>query len=58
MAMIKWLSSHLQPVVTLMENMVAQAEEDKLRKKSGFDALSQVTNMILAVSLILLRKVP
>ena len=56
MATIKWLPSHLQSVVTLMVNMVAPTEEDKLWEKRGFDALSQATIMILAVSLILLTK--
>ena len=56
MATIKRLSSHMQPMVTLMANMVAPTEEDKLREKKGFDALYQATNMILSVSLILIRK--
>ena len=43
--------------MTLMVNMVASVEEDKLLEKRGFDALSQATSMILAISLILLRKV-
>ena len=57
MATIKQLSSHLQSVVTLMANMVASGEEDKLWEKWGFDALSQATSMMLEISIIFLRKI-
>ena len=43
-------------MVMLMVNMVDLSEEDKLREKRGFDAFSQATSMMLAVSLIFLRK--
>ena len=56
MATIKQLPPYLQPVVTLMVNMVPSSEEDRLQEKKGKDALAQSTNMILAVSFILLRE--
>ena len=55
-AAIKQLPSHLQLVVTLMANMVTLDKEEKLLEKWGWGALSQVTNMMLAVSIIFLRK--
>ena len=57
MATIRQLPPHLQLVVTLMVNMVPPSEVDRLQEKRGNDALSHSTNMILAVSLILVRKI-
>ena len=34
------LLEYLQPVVTLMANMVAPSEEDRMREKRGQDALT------------------
>ena len=55
MAAIKQLPPYLQSVVTLMANMVAPSEEERLWEKKGFNAFAQSTGMILAVSLILFR---
>ena len=56
MATIRQLPSSLQPVVTLMANMVPPSEEDKLWEKRRKDALAQSTSVILAVSPSFLRK--
>ena len=56
MATIRQLPPYLQPVVTLMANMVPLSDEDKLWEKKGKDALVQFASMILAVSFISLSK--
>ena len=56
MVTIKQLPSYLQPVGMLMANMVAPGEEVKLLEKRGFNALYHATSMMLAVSVIFLRK--
>ena len=40
MATIRQLPLHIQPVVTLMANMVPSNEEDRLQEKKGKDALA------------------
>ena len=52
MATIRQLPPYLQPVVTLMVNMVPPNEESKIREKRGKEALTQSTSMIMVVSII------
>ena len=47
---IKRLPRYLQPVVTLMAMMIPPTEESRLREKKGWEALNQVTSMVLIVS--------
>ena len=56
MATIRQLPPYLQPMVTLMVNMVPPSEEDKLRNKRRKEVLTQSTNMIMVVSFISLLK--
>ena len=56
MATIRQLPPYLQPMVTLMANMVPPSEEDKLRNKRRKEVLTQSTNMIMVVSFISLLK--
>ena len=51
MATIRQLPSYLQPIVTLMTNMVPTNEEDKTRDKRGKEAFAQSTSMIMVVSI-------
>ena len=51
---VKQLPGYLQHVVTLMATMVPPTAESKLRKKRGWEALNQGTNMVLMVSTLFL----
>ena len=51
MATIRQLPPYLQPMVTLMANMVSPNEESKMRENRGKEALEQATNMIMVVSI-------
>ena len=52
MATIRQFPPYLQPVVTLMANMVPPSNEDRLGDKKGKEVLAQFTNMIMVVSFI------
>ena len=51
MTTIRQLPSYLQPVVTLMENMVPPSKESRMRDKRGKNAFEQATSMIMVVSI-------
>ena len=47
---VKSLPGYLQPVVSLMATMVPSSDENKMRDKKGWEALTQATSMMLMVS--------
>ena len=52
MATIGQFLPYLQPMVTLMANMVPPSNEDRLGDKKGNEVLAQFTSMIMVVSFI------